>query len=86
MNLTRTQFDVLAFLEREKDEKNMTQRGIARLTGLSLGTVNKTMLFLIENGLVENNSLNAAGLQALEPYHVKRAVFIAAGFGLIWLK
>jgi CTP:phosphocholine cytidylyltransferase-like protein len=81
MQLTRPQFDVLVFLEHEKDEKNLTQRNIARLTGLSLGTVNKVMLYLSENGLVENNSLNAAGFKKLEPYRVKRAVFIAAGFG-----
>jgi CTP:phosphocholine cytidylyltransferase-like protein len=81
MNLTRTQFDVLVFLEREKDESNLTQRGIASLTGLSVGTVNKTLVCLGENGLIENNRPVAAGLQALEPYRVKRAVFIAAGFG-----
>ena len=81
MNLTRAQFDVLAIFERENNEKNLTQRNIARMTGLSLGTVNKTMLFLAEKGLLENGSLSTAGLKALEPYRVKRAVFVAAGFG-----
>jgi CTP:phosphocholine cytidylyltransferase-like protein len=81
MDLTRTQFDILVFLEREKDENNLTQRSIARLTGLSVGTVNKTLVFLNENGLIENNKPVSAGLQVLEPYRVKRAVFIAAGFG-----
>ena len=81
MNLTRIQFEVLAFLEQEKSEKNMTQRGIARLTGLSVGSVNKTLVFLNENSLIKGNSLSAAGYTALEPYRVKRAIFIAAGFG-----
>jgi CTP:phosphocholine cytidylyltransferase-like protein len=81
MDLTRTQFDVLVFLERENGEDNLTQRDIARMTGLSVGTVNKTLVFLSENGLIENNRPIAAGLRALEPYRVKRAVFIAAGFG-----
>jgi CTP:phosphocholine cytidylyltransferase-like protein len=81
MALTRTQFDVLAFLERECDKRNLTQRGIAGLTGLSIGTVNKILVYLNENGLIENNKPNAAGLKALEPYRVRRAVFIAAGFG-----
>ncbi|MDR1588217.1 MAG: NTP transferase domain-containing protein [Treponema sp.] len=81
MELTRTQFDILAFFERERDEKNLTQRGIARGTGLSVGTVNKTLLYLNEKKFVENNSLSSMGLNALEPYRVKRAVFIAAGFG-----
>ena len=81
MYLTRTQFDVLTLLEKEKDEKTLTQRNIARLTGLSVGTVNKILVFLNEKRLVENNSINSEGLKALEPYRVKRALFIAAGFG-----
>jgi len=81
MHLTRTQFDILVFLEQEKDKKNLTRQGIARSTGLSPATVNKALAHLSEDGLIENNALNATGLQALEPYRVKRAVFIAAGFG-----
>jgi len=81
MKLTRTQFDILTCLEREKDQKNLTQRNIARSTGLSLGTINKTILHLSEISLIENGAITTAGLQALEPYCVKRAVFIAAGFG-----
>ena len=80
MNLSRAQFDILVFMEREKDEKNLTQRAISRLTGHSIGTVNKTLVFLNENGFI-NNSISVSGLHALEPYRVKRAVFIAAGFG-----
>ncbi|MCL1812723.1 MAG: MarR family transcriptional regulator [Treponema sp.] len=81
MKLTRAQFDVLTFLEWEKEDKNLTQRNIARLTGLSVGTVNKTLANLSENGMIKNNRPSAAGLQALEPYRVRRAVFISAGFG-----
>ena len=81
MTLTRTQFDVLSFLEQENNGDNLSQRNIARLTGLSVGTVNKTLVFFGEHGMIENGSLSSAGLQALEPYRVKRAVFIAAGFG-----
>ena len=81
MNLTRTQFNLLVFLEREKNNKKLTQRDIADQTGLSVSTVNKTFLFLDEKKLTKNKSLSAAGLKALEQYRVKRAVFIAAGFG-----
>jgi CTP:phosphocholine cytidylyltransferase-like protein len=81
MKLPRAQFDVLVFFEREKEEKNLTQRNIARMTGLSVGTVNKTLVHLNKTGLIKNNSLSAAGMQVLEPYRVKRAIFIAAGFG-----
>ncbi|MDR0496828.1 MAG: NTP transferase domain-containing protein [Treponema sp.] len=81
MELTRTQFDVLVFLESRKDEKNLTQRSIAQSTGLSVGTVNKTLVNLNEIGLIKNTSLSSMGTKALEPFQVKRAVFIAAGFG-----
>ena len=85
MKLTRSQFDVLSLLEREKSltsgDKNLTQRSIARLTGLSVGTVNKTLVQLNESRLIKNNDLSSRGLEALEPYRVKRALFIAAGFG-----
>ena len=81
MHLTRTQFELLVFFQQKRDEKNLTQRSISRLSGHSVGTVNKALVFFGENGLIENNSLSAAGLNALEPYRVKRAIFIAAGFG-----
>ena len=81
MALTRTQFEVLCFLEHENENKQSTQRSIARLTGLSLGTVNKTILSLNEKNLIINNILTAEGIKALDPYRVKRAIFIAAGFG-----
>jgi len=81
MNLTRTQFDILAYLEREKDKKKQSQRNIAKQTGLSVGTVNKTLSWLNDNKLVEKSGLGDEGFKALEPYRVKRAVFISAGFG-----
>ena len=78
--LSRPQFDVLVLFEKEKDA-GLTKRDIARLTGFSMDTVNNAFIFLKENGLIENNDLSAAGIETLEPYRVKRAVFIAAGFG-----
>ena len=63
-----------------------SQREIAEKTGLSLGTVNKTLAELASLGLVgadlrKETQLTRAGLEALEPYRVKRAVVLAAGFG-----
>lgn len=77
--LTKKQFDILVYLS----EKNsgQTQRSIAAGTGLSVGTVNKTMAELAAAGFAEENTITSAGLAALEPYRVRRAVFIAAGFG-----
>ena len=80
MELTRTQFDILTFLESLKDKKP-TQRLIAKAAGLSVGTVNKNLLFLTDARLIGQNNITAKGLEALEPYRVKRAIFIAAGFG-----
>lgn len=76
--LSRKQFDLLTCLERGQCR---TQREIADDTGMSVGSVNRTMTTLTELGYVKNNTITDAGLQALEPYRVKRAVFIAAGFG-----
>ena len=81
MHLNRTQFDILTFLEQEKNSKNLTQRNISSLTGYSIGSINKTLFFLNNNKLIENTSLTASGFKTLEPFRVKRAIFIAAGFG-----
>jgi CTP:phosphocholine cytidylyltransferase-like protein len=81
MDLTRSQFDILVLLEGRRDQKPLTQRIIARETGLSVGTVNKTLAQLIDAGLADQRTITTEGIQALEPYRVKRALFIAAGFG-----
>ncbi|MDL2236574.1 NTP transferase domain-containing protein [Christensenellaceae bacterium OttesenSCG-928-K19] len=79
MSITRNQFDILTVLE--KSPKLATQREIAQESKRSLGTVNKTMQELIQLGYVSQERITPAGQNALEPYRVKRAVFIAAGFG-----
>ena len=48
---------------------------------MSLGTVNRTMRELADAGHVTDGRITEKGMRALEPYRVKRAVFIAAGFG-----
>ena len=48
---------------------------------MSVGSVNRVIASLTENGCIENNAITPAGYDALEPYRVRRAVFIAAGFG-----
>lgn len=80
MELTRKQFNILTYLESVGDAA-VTQREIAQGAESSLGTVNKTLEQLRESQLVENNHITEAGLQALEPYRVKRVVLMAAGFG-----
>ena len=77
--LSRKHFDVLVYLECNKNNK--TQREIAESTGMSVGSVNRVIGALTEAGYISDNVLTEAGYAALEPYRVKRAVFIAAGFG-----
>lgn len=77
--LSRKQFDILKVMAEES--RKLTQREIEEKTGYSLGTINKTVKELSELGLSDGGSINEKGLLSLEPYRVKRAVFIAAGFG-----
>lgn len=77
--LTRKQFEILELLITEKE--GMSQRQLEDKTGYSLGTVNRTMKELSDLGYVKNGVMTNAGIDAMEPYRAKRAIFIAAGFG-----
>ena len=79
MELTRKQFDVLETLATNRSF--LTQRDLEKLTGHSLGTINRVIKELAEQGFVADGSITNDGVNALEPYRAKRAVFIAAGFG-----
>ena len=81
MNLSRKQFDLLEVLATAAANKTFTQRQLEKVTNYSLGTINKTMKELTEAGLVSNGLITNNGINALEPYRARRAVFIAAGFG-----
>ncbi len=78
MNLTRKQFDVL---ETMISSDLPTQRKIKEVTGMSLGSVNRTLKELTDLQYVENGIITDKGVSALAPYRVKRAIIIAAGFG-----
>ena len=77
--LNNKEFDVLVALA--EADKELSQRDIEDITGHSLSTVNRKLKDLTDKGYVENGNITVAGREALEPYKVKRAVFIAAGFG-----
>lgn len=79
MKLTKKQFEILVFLEAQRTSSS--QRELAAGTGISLGSVNKIITEFSDLGFVRDGKITAEGLKALEPYRVKRAVFIAAGFG-----
>ena len=79
MKITKKQFDVLVALEDKSTPQS--QRDIARETNISVGTVNKLVSELSELGYVDGGAITEKGRAALEPFRVKRAIFMAAGFG-----
>ncbi|MBO4928231.1 MAG: NTP transferase domain-containing protein [Clostridiales bacterium] len=79
MGLSRKQFAILVAMK--EAETPLTQRELEKKTDFSLGTINKVIKELSEEGLIENGVVTEKGVDALEPYRAKRAVFIAAGFG-----
>ena len=76
--LSKKQFDIL---EAYVSNGTLTQREIADLTNQSVGNVNRLLKELTAAGLIAGGSITSQGLASLEPYRVKRAVFLAAGFG-----
>lgn len=79
MNLSKKQFDILA--ELASHHEKASQRQMEKKTGYSLGTINKIYKELQESALIADGIITDRGLDALEPYRAKRAIFIAAGFG-----
>lgn len=77
MNLKKKEFDIL----NEIIKGATSQRDIESRTGYSLGTINKTVNELNEMGLIEDKKCTKLGYEVMEQYKVKRAIFIAAGFG-----
>ncbi len=77
--MTRKQFDILEALA--VSESALSQRKLEEFTDYSLGTINRVMKELTENGLVKDGRITGRGLEELEPFRAKRVIFIAAGFG-----
>ena len=85
MNLTQTQFEILTTIERHQDQKH-SQRSLATTLEISVGAVNKAIGELCDLELMKSlgNShydVTLKGYEWLEPYRVKKAIFMAAGFG-----
>ena len=76
-----THKEFLRSLHHRNGPAPLTQRAVAAQTGMSVGSVNEAVSNLTEQGLVADRHITDEGLDALEPYRVKRAVLIAAGFG-----
>ena len=85
MELSLYQFELLTYLETYGKNK-YSQRSLSDALTLSLGTINKLLNEVLDIGYVEmdkNNELSITekGLKALEPYRVRKAIILAAGFG-----
>lgn len=84
MKLTRSGFELLVLFEKEGSVK-LTQKQLADELDISVGAVNKLLRELTEGGFISiaadrSLGITAAGLELLEPYRVKRAIILAAGF------
>lgn len=77
--LKKKEFDLLVLLTETKGMPS--QRELGARIGYSVGTVNKMLKEFSENGWCDANGITPLGLEILEPYRVKRAIFLAAGFG-----
>ena len=76
--LTKREFDLMFLLTKEK---HLSQRQMAEKLNCSLGTANRFIRGIIEKGYFDGSDITEKGWSALEPYRVRRAIFIAAGFG-----
>lgn len=79
MVFSKKQFDILTALATSSEK--MSQRQLEEKCGHSLGTINKAMKEFAAAGYVDDGMITPLGIDALEPYRAKRAIFIAAGFG-----
>lgn len=84
MNLSRYEFDLLAHVA-ENGPGVYPWRTLTDALALSGATVNAVRAALTGRGLLEASGdrlqVTGAGMKALEPYRVERAVIFAAGFG-----
>ena len=84
MGLTKYQFELLTYIEK-KGPLAADKRDISNNICISGKQISKDLDFLLSKKLVEDGkdeiTITAEGLKALEPYKVKKAVILAAGFG-----
>lgn len=82
--MTRYQFEVLSYLERNGGGR-YSLRELSDALAISGGEVSRCLERLTGEKWIardgETLAVTEAGLAALEPYRVKRAVILAAGFG-----
>ncbi len=84
MTLTRYEFEVLTYIERNGN-KEYPMRKLSDEIKISGNQIKQTVASLISKGLLVNSdnyyALNEESYKALKPYKVEKAVVLAAGFG-----
>lgn len=82
--MNRYQFEVLSYLEQHR-EIPYSIRNLADTLCISGAAISKILAEFSEAGLVLVNdstiSITPSGIAALEPYRVRKAIILAAGFG-----
>lgn len=77
--MSKELFDILVALE--KDRAQLSAEVLAEQTGMSRKKIGTLLEQLDQQGYIRDGKITELGVQALEPYKTKRAIFIAAGFG-----
>ena len=77
--MTNNQFKVLVALEKTRQKAEID--ALIKATGLSEALLASLLEELSALGFIDENGITEKGVEALEPYKTKRAIFIAAGFG-----
>lgn len=85
MEITQLQFDILVYIEQAQNKK-ISQAELAKTYLVSTSTIHKAIFCLKDQLLMEEVKKNTyiiteKGYSFLEPFKVKRAILIAAGFG-----
>lgn len=85
MSLSKWEFDLLTYLERKGPGK-YTQRQLADALTISVGQVNKMINYFLDDNAIQISdakvlSLTDRGYTLIEPYKVRKAIIVAAGFG-----
>lgn len=84
MSLTRYQFDLLTYFEKYKSFK-FDIRELTDTLCISGKEIQESLDFLLNANCIDLNdnqiSITRNGYEVLEPYRVKKAVILAAGFG-----
>lgn len=79
LNFSRKQFNIISLLASKQTA--LVSEEIETLSDYGIDEINSTIAELTDYGFVKKHAVTNDGISALEAYKVKRAIFIAAGFG-----